>query len=531
MKSQKLFALVSAAALLTSCNQKPESSILQPTEQTTTVTVSATTPTVTTTTTVPTQTSHTVGYSYNTYQAVGCGGKKPEKPSENLNSSSVYFPPEEDGFPILTEENISDAEVLKMVQDWMQSAKAELAEQQKALHTLAEKNPSVHDTTEYTSPTYCTISYFNGYILLYASLNYEMDLKLISQGSSDKEDSNIFARVPRSFYSCSAFLDCETKQYLTLPELFYDGTDFMKILNDEVAIEIQQPESQGETGFTYVEQKRPFAGLTEGDFSFNVYSPDSISLDVFASNPYFPYGITVRMESSTIRKFMLENCVLFRYRELPIDSCFETITDNCNERLGIDPNFEYYNAGNENLIVFERMLKSSSLWSQEKVDQANAVAMEMAHSKETADLAKQYWNYNVSDAPTASGYMDSKALFLDMNIALEQKMLFVSIAPYHMDCYSGAITNAYDTDTFRRLSNSEVIERFFGTNPADRLQINAHGIDVEKTNAEILATVDDMHLMSVYMYSTPALSLYPGGEFVYDEPPYYDISLPQTDFT
>ena len=74
MKSQKLFALVSAAALLTSCNRKSESSILQPTEQTTTVTVSATTPTVTTTTSVPTQTNHTVGYSYNTYQAVGCGG-------------------------------------------------------------------------------------------------------------------------------------------------------------------------------------------------------------------------------------------------------------------------------------------------------------------------------------------------------------------------------------------------------------------------------------------------------------------------
>ena len=107
----------------------------------------------------------------------------------------------------------------------------------------------------------------NGYLSVYVGLSYYVE---IQEG------------YERFYRSETAVWDMISGKHLAPEELFYDGVDIAKVINEYISVETQREEDMFIGSY---KMKADFAGLTEGGWHLTA---DAIYFD--NDNPYFAYG-------------------------------------------------------------------------------------------------------------------------------------------------------------------------------------------------------------------------------------------------
>ena len=107
----------------------------------------------------------------------------------------------------------------------------------------------------------------NGYLSVYVGLSYCVDVQ---------------AGYDRYYRSETAVWDMISGKRLAPEELFYDGVDIAKVINEYISVETQREEDMFIGSYR---MKADFAGLTEGGWHLTA---DAIYFD--NDNPYFAYG-------------------------------------------------------------------------------------------------------------------------------------------------------------------------------------------------------------------------------------------------
>lgn len=468
MKKSIALSLILAAMVLTSCNTKKADSSSEKVDVSTAETTAVTEESATEGTTETTEISEKAEAVF----SKGCGGAKPDEISELEASAYICY-----GFDNLQEglDKITSDTLREKVSAWIEEKRVDIDEKYELFKKLAEKSDRFDD---YGSPD-ISINYKNGYLIvsLFLDIGFKYD-------DNDFEE-NIYSRS--RFATITGFFDCVTEDELTLPELFYDDVDYMREFNKSVSDALSKPCCFDMCEVGYIDQKRPFSGLTDDMFVF-----DGLNLCINYDNPFFPYGIEyINVDSN----FLCENCVLFRYRD-----CSDAINDEVYENSISIYNFESKSDGMYKNVSFDNIIADSRVWDAEKVEKINKFAKDFAATEEFEENMRTVFNQSVNDpVEDEDGYFNG--VMLSVTPYADYNFFKINVhKTVGGDCSAG-YTNIYDADTLERLSNTEILEKTIGDDYAQKLTFdyynydeNGNFIDCAYTKEEILENIDNLYL-------------------------------------
>lgn len=472
MKNKKYLSLILAAMFLTSCSANKTVSKQEISETSSDETTIAEETTVSENATENTTAPETPEIK----TLKGCGGSRTDEISEQYASSILCYGFDE--LPNALDKIVSDT-LREKVRSWIEENRVIIDEKYELFKKLAEKNERFDDSFE--NPN-IMIEYKNGYLIITLKIN--MGLKYDDENYEQDYYSN------STFASIAGYFDCVTEEELTLPELFYDDVDYMSEFNKAVDKALSSPYQFDIAQVGYIEQKRPFSGLTDDMFVF-----EGSNLCINYDNPFFPYGIEyINVDSN----FLCENCVLFRYRD-----CSDAINDEIYENSISIYNFESKSDGMYKNVSFDNIIADSRVWDAEKVEKINKFAKDFAATEEFEENMRTVFNQSVNDpVEDEDGYFNGVL----MSVHPDADYNFFEINVHKTvggDCSAG-YTNIYDADTLERLSNTEILEKTIGDDYAQKLTFdyynydeNGNFNDCAYTKEEILENIDNLYLNTI----------------------------------
>ena len=487
MKNLKWITLFLAAVTLTGCNTAvsvPEFSPAESTASSVPNVTTADTPQITEPAVSQTQSTANIPSITEAFSELGCGGQKPASPSKQIYSTFLEIPYEmktEDYFDF----GLTDKAFADLVDKRARETVLECQEQNKLLQKLSEQSGgsiSAWDDDP-TDPRSLISGFFqNGYLILNTSL------------IATYPDASY---IP--FYAKTLVFDCINKKELTLPELFYDGTDFMKEINRIVEVAIQKPLTCGNDDTFMIEQKRPFSGLTADSFSLN-FEWLMPTITVKSINPFFTHGFSASLPDRDSALFFIENCVLFHERNC--DGIFSTdIEIGASDIWDIgefEEHFAYANGGSEGNVNFEKMLSWSDVWDQSKLDAINSLAKSLVHDKSVQEDCRNVTLRAIS--ADKSPAKEDEALFLSITPNLTYNFFTVSIEPFCVNLASTPTTRCFDADTLEPLSTKDMMIRIFGGNYTETIVPNYEYVTY--THEDLVNMVDSLMFQEVECGST-----------------------------
>ena len=357
------------------------------------------------------------------------------------NSLGTGIPRPDDYGEDLTEYYLSDdlEEILPLMKD--KTAAQKIETEAKVLYALAEENYSLYvDPEEWSASEamYSDCNAYNGYLF------YEISYR-----------GNYFMRY------CAVF-DLRTGERLELSDLFFEGEEFLPLLNKKINEEIQKLycEDYEYEEFEYVPVKREFAGLTEDGFYF-----DSSSFYFPANNPYFAKAASVNIPVSGFDNVLN---VPYDMKELFEDGADETLYFRKDKNIISSARYAHsrdVHTGNINIHLFEE----STYLTAEQAEFLNSKALGMLEMLDELNPRYDWTAYTNNDEPLYNAYIydgtryEYRDIFeININIINNDiaQILFRQSDVY--DDPNPGYNLHYGLETLEPLDTEQLFERVFG---------------------------------------------------------------------
>lgn len=407
-----LLAVISTGIILTGCNKENSDTPAGETSLTESQTAEAVSETVS----AP-ETQNYEPYRIRLYNSLGTGMPRPKNYGEDMTQYDLSGELE-DILPLLKDKEI--AEKIRTEAD--------------LLLDLATKNYHLYDADppQENIHTYCRI--YNGY--LFYMVNYD----------------NFHMEY------CAVF-DLRTGKRLELSDMFFEGEEFLGVLNEKLRTAIQQKYFENHDEIEYIPIKREFSGLTEDGFYF-----DTNSFYFPVNNPYltkcagFNIGIC---NFDTVLNVPYDMTPLFE------DDADEIISIRKNKIISSE-NYAYsgsYNTGNISVNLFdESKFISASTAEFLKEQTENIIYTELDHLNEKYDWIM----YTNSDEPLQKSHEHDGEIFIyDENYIISSgifgnNLAYIRCEKADIPVYDKTYNLYFDLDTFEPLSSEQLFERVYG---------------------------------------------------------------------
>lgn len=362
-------------------------------------------------------------YEIKLYNSLGMGIPRPENYGEDL-----------------TEYYLSNdlEKILPLMKD--KAAAKKIGTEAKALYDLAEENfPLYVDSEEWSTEDaiYSFCNAYNGYLF------YEISYR-----------GNYFMRY------CAVF-DLRTGERLELSDLFFEGEEFMPLLNKKINEEIQKIycEDYEYEEFDYVPVKREFAGLTEDGFYF-----DSSSFYFPANNPYFAKAASVNVVISAFDNVLN---VPYDMTELFEDGADEILYFRKETNIISSARYSRsrdVHTGNINIHLFEE----STYLTAEQAEFLNNKALGILEMLDELNPKYNWTAYTNNDEPLYNVYVYDGTRYeyrdiFDINIDIINNDI-AQITFWQSDVYeepNPSYQLHYDLETLEPLDTEQLFERIF----------------------------------------------------------------------
>lgn len=359
-------------------------------------------------------------YKINLYNSLGTGIPRPENYGEDM-----------------TEYRLSGTldNILSMLKNKDVAEKID-SEAEKLLD-IAKENYHLYEYGELTQGKYSSYCYgYNGY--LFYSIYYDL--------------------FPMAY--CAVF-DLRTGEHLELSDLFFEGEEFLPLLNQKIREKVQEitVSDYNYNDIRYIPMKREFAGLTEGGFYFN---DDRFYFPV--DNPYFTECVTVDVSIllfDTVLNVPYDMTELFE--ENAEDKISMFIRDNSIISSDWNAYSRFYKTGN---ISFSLFAGSSFLTA--KQEQFLAEQTENIILTKLDELNEKYdWiAYTYGDEPMHKSYeSDGEMIAYDENYSISSGIFrnnFVYICfAKDSQVYEKTYNLYFDFDTLEPLGIEEIFKRVY----------------------------------------------------------------------
>ncbi|MCH5349992.1 MAG: hypothetical protein J1E40_11760 [Oscillospiraceae bacterium] len=356
-------------------------------------------------------------YQIRLYDNLGTGIPRPENYGEDMTQyyiSGEFY----DILPLLKDKEI--AEKIRTETD--------------SLFDLATESYHLYDDRppQENIYTYCRI--YNGY--LFYEINY--------------------GDFPMEY--CAVF-DIRTGEHLELSDMFFEGEEFLGVLNKKLMTAIQQIHLEHFNDLEYIPMKREFAGLTEDGFYF-----DSHYFYFPVNNPYM----------TKCARFDISICNFDTVLNVPYDmtSLFE---EDANKKVSIrknnsisSENYAYsrnYETGNITAYLFDESKFISAKTAEFLAEQTeNIINAKLDRLNEKYDWIM----YTDNDKPMQRSYeQDGEIITYDENYIISSgifcnNLAYIRCEKGNSQVYEKTYNLYYDLETLEPLSTEEIFERVYG---------------------------------------------------------------------
>ncbi len=441
-------ALICMANLMTSCTKNTE--IEETASNTISINISNTETSLNDETAINLPNKSYTPYEYTIYNKLGTGIKRPD----DFEIYEVYYTSffgAIDNICIVKDESINST-----IWKWVTNTKQELEDSNNDLFALYSKTITNNEDDSYTDVCY---QLKNGYLFAVVSLVV-----------NDSSRQNI--------YDCrSAIFDLYTGEQLEFSDLFFEGDDIANKINPALKTYADKINSDG-----YIEMKREFTGITEGEFCF-----DGSAIIFPVKNPYFKNSekIMINMSDTVLyiprdmKGILQDNAEIYELSNWYFYNNKDIATDEY--RLG-------------NIVVY--MLKKYNDIPAYRLDEINAKMFDMIYDDEViSSLGENV--FITTNGDFAYDYIDEetghyvRAFQVKTEIDDELKLIHIELSPMN-EAEKGCSASWYlDYETLDVLNLDEIIKRVFGEN-------TEVGVDNSSGKADYELTLQDFSALDVY---------------------------------
>ena len=434
-----LAAALLSAVILSSCESTPLPQ--QTTEETAQTTAAETGENASQT--ALRQSGRTEYYQIKPWTAVGTGMKKPENAGSDTHYYFAHLPIDQQTLRL---SGIADKAVLDKVNSWI--SEAALRAETECKKEREKVGSTYSNDLNGGSDVGVSASCYNGYLIIDVRSTY----------FNEASDNGGIIYLTGE----SAIFDLYTGEKIELPELFYEGVDFISFFNSKIRKEISLPQMADNFETEGVRLKREFAGITED--MLNNITPALVFFP--KNNPYFPNGFQVGVNVSD--SFFRENSLLGVSRDM------EGLL-NLNEYSEIYHwQWEYETDGTEFMppeakenTILSGLIKSCPYLSDEQIERINGTVSGLVGNSEAEERLGKIFEMSFDTPMYSSDDGWFNGIFQQTMLYPKQNFFTVCFGGY---MYEETVIFAYDLDTFERLTNEEILERSCGSDWRSEMQ-------------------------------------------------------------
>ncbi|MCH5192332.1 MAG: hypothetical protein J1F11_00115 [Oscillospiraceae bacterium] len=262
---------------------------------------------------------------------------------------------------------------------------------------------------------------------------------------------------------CCLVFDIKTGDRLELSDMFFEGEEFLSLLNKKLQEEIQKININSVDYYDYIPIKREFAGLTENGFYF-----DDNSFYFPADNPYM--ARYVRLDISLLNFDSVLN-VPYDMRSLFEERTDKTVSFSQYKNSITSDSYVYskhYLTGNIMVHLFEE----SSYLTKEQTEFLNNAAVSLTKGEAFENIKKEYeWNvYTDDDEIWYYSYAPDELPVVTFTDHYDIKIQAVKNKFANVSIYNSGVNEAYsgynlyfDLETLELLDTEQIIEYVYGS--------------------------------------------------------------------